>query len=658
MHDVTKRGLALAVATGGLLITGAAPALSAVSTHPENPDHAGKKSQPTGASSHHAAIPVSAPQVKQYTGRHKTNKADRADKAAAAPHHAAALHDGTPHPTDAPHHPAAQHHATAAHHAAPHHATAPHHPAAAHYAAPQHAAAPHHTAPHHAAPHHAAAPHHPARHDGAPAHAAPGMWPAAGSTSARDYGHDELNGAQAQSVDFGSPGLLTGNSIEVPVDAPVNICGLVVTVLGGGDSAEGNHCVNGPGTAGGPTSSASAVAHGSPGALSNNVVQVPVSLPANICGDTVTAVGGNDSAEDVLCANEGAPTSSTARAVATDSPGLASGNVVQVPVDAPLNLCGITANVVGVYDTAAGNTCVNGGHVHEHGHEYDHGYGHEPMHRSTDAPDAYGQSLGAGAQAATANSSGAVTGNIVQVPIEAPLNACGDSVSVVGVFNSALDNHCVNDTAGGAGALGRASGDNGLAAGNVAQLPIDIPTEVCGVVAAVGGYHDTAAGNTCVNTGATGTVSSANTAGETGIVTGNVAQGSVNAPIEICGTTIGAGYANSGTEGNGCFNGPPPPPVNCAPPPCPPPVYCPPPPCTPPPPPHFPPPPPPPSHHHHHHEEHLHRHHHRGPHHHEEMGRLPHTGTDVLDYAGLAAGALVLGAGAVFAGRRKSGSAN
>jgi LPXTG-motif cell wall-anchored protein len=40
------------------------------------------------------------------------------------------------------------------------------------------------------------------------------------------------------------------------------------------------------------------------------------------------------------------------------------------------------------------------------------------------------------------------------------------------------------------------------------------------------------------------------------------------------------------------------------------------------------------------------------------MTELPHTGTDVLDFAGIGAGALLLGAGAVYAGRRRSGSAN
>ncbi|GAA2059611.1 hypothetical protein GCM10009839_82550 [Catenulispora yoronensis] len=37
---------------------------------------------------------------------------------------------------------------------------------------------------------------------------------------------------------------------------------------------------------------------------------------------------------------------------------------------------------------------------------------------------------------------------------------------------------------------------------------------------------------------------------------------------------------------------------------------------------------------------------------------LPHTGADVLGLAGIGAGALLVGAGAVVAARRKSGSQN
>ncbi|MGW4706175.1 chaplin [Streptomyces sp. NPDC004285] len=48
-----------------------------------------------------------------------------------------------------------------------------------------------------------------------------------------------------------------------------------------------------------------------------------------------------------------------AEAAAVKSPGVASGNVVQVPVHVPVNLCGNTVNVIGLLNPAFGNTCVN-----------------------------------------------------------------------------------------------------------------------------------------------------------------------------------------------------------------------------------------------------------------------------------------------------------
>lgn len=42
------------------------------------------------------------------------------------------------------------------------------------------------------------------------------------------------------------------------------------------------------------------------------------------------------------------------------SPGLLSGNVVQVPISIPVNLCGNSINVIGLLNPAAANVCVNG----------------------------------------------------------------------------------------------------------------------------------------------------------------------------------------------------------------------------------------------------------------------------------------------------------
>ncbi|MFD0417074.1 chaplin [Streptomyces sp. NPDC127108] len=47
-----------------------------------------------------------------------------------------------------------------------------------------------------------------------------------------------------------------------------------------------------------------------------------------------------------------------------NSPGVLSGNLLQVPVDVPVNLCGNTVNVVGVLNPAPGNECSDGSGGH------------------------------------------------------------------------------------------------------------------------------------------------------------------------------------------------------------------------------------------------------------------------------------------------------
>ncbi|MFF4588658.1 chaplin [Streptomyces sp. NPDC000345] len=50
---------------------------------------------------------------------------------------------------------------------------------------------------------------------------------------------------------------------------------------------------------------------------------------------------------------------SGASGIAEHSPGVLSGNVVQVPVHVPLNVCGNTFDAGGLLSPAFGNTCVN-----------------------------------------------------------------------------------------------------------------------------------------------------------------------------------------------------------------------------------------------------------------------------------------------------------
>lgn len=125
-------------------------------------------------------------------------------------------------------------------------------------------------------------------------------------------------------------------------------------------------------------------AAGSPGVLSGNTVQVPVDVPVNACGNTVNVVGVLNPAVGNSCANAGSAeatqragdstgtsTGTSGGAVAeggaTDSPGVLSGNSVQVPVHVPVNVSGNSVNVVGIGNEATGNESTNssGRHVDE-----------------------------------------------------------------------------------------------------------------------------------------------------------------------------------------------------------------------------------------------------------------------------------------------------
>ncbi|MGW0818555.1 chaplin [Streptomyces viridiviolaceus] len=125
------------------------------------------------------------------------------------------------------------------------------------------------------------------------------------------------DGAGADGSAVGSPGVISGNTVQLPVDVPVNVCGNTVNVVGLLNPAAGNSCANagGTGTArdeggtAGGTSAGGAVAEGSaqdsPGVLSGNGVQLPVHLPVNVSGNTVNVAGvgnpavGNESTNGV-----------------------------------------------------------------------------------------------------------------------------------------------------------------------------------------------------------------------------------------------------------------------------------------------------------------------------------------------------------------------
>ncbi|GGV67657.1 MULTISPECIES: chaplin [Streptomyces] len=148
----------------------------------------------------------------------------------------------------------------------------------------------------------------------------------------------------------------------------------------------------------------------------------------------------------IAAASGAAHADAGATGAASHSPGVLSGNSVQVPVHVPVNVCGNTVDVVGVLNPVVGNACANDD-KDSSAHQGGHGRGHG------------GTDGGSHAGGHSEGSPGVGSGNHVQVPVDVPVNVCGNSVDVIGIGNAALGDRCAND--GGSGGRTTPPGDHG-----------------------------------------------------------------------------------------------------------------------------------------------------------------------------------------------------
>ncbi|GGX65404.1 chaplin [Streptomyces hiroshimensis] len=58
---------------------------------------------------------------------------------------------------------------------------------------------------------------------------------------------------------------------------------------------------------------------------------------------------------------------------------------------------------------------------------------------------------GSGANGAAVGSPGVISGNVIQVPIQIPINLCGNSIDIVGLLNPTFGNTCINADSSGHG---------------------------------------------------------------------------------------------------------------------------------------------------------------------------------------------------------------
>ncbi|MET9950881.1 chaplin [Streptomyces sp. NPDC006339] len=138
----------------------------------------------------------------------------------------------------------------------------------------------------------------------------------------------------AEGTTVGSPGVGSGNTVQLPVHVPVNVCGNTVNVVGLLNPAAGNNCAN-----------------RSDGHGSGNGGPTHKDVPG-------TAHGGSADrgSRDGGASNGGG---ATAESRTEGSPGVLSGNGIQLPIDLPVNVSGNSVNVVGIGNPATGNSSVN-----------------------------------------------------------------------------------------------------------------------------------------------------------------------------------------------------------------------------------------------------------------------------------------------------------
>ena len=198
----------------------------------------------------------------------------------------------------------------------------------------------------------------------------------------------------------GSDGVASGNQIVVPVDIEADLCGNSLAALGisSAECTQVSEVLY--------QASGHAETDGSDGVASGNQIVVPVDAAIDACGNAV-AVGGVSEAECVevveVLEEESANTPETL-AETDGSGGVASGDQIAVPVDAAIDICGNSVAILGS-STAKCTTVINIIHA---------------------APENE-------ADAGTDGSGGVASGDQIVVPVDAAVDICGNAVSVLGI---------------------------------------------------------------------------------------------------------------------------------------------------------------------------------------------------------------------------------
>ncbi|HET7735787.1 MAG TPA: chaplin family protein, partial [Nocardioidaceae bacterium] len=175
---------------------------------------------------------------------------------------------------------------------------------------------------------------------------APVVGVAAAGHAAADDENDENDETSGES------GTGSGNQVEADVEAPVDATDNQVTVIGDGNQSQGGGSEPENGVE--PDADVDHTS-GEDGTLSGNQVDAEVEAPVELTGNQVTVIGDENDSEGSTagsCEDGGASSGDTTNG----DDGLLSGNQVDVEADAPVDASGNQVTVVGDENTSGGTS--------------------------------------------------------------------------------------------------------------------------------------------------------------------------------------------------------------------------------------------------------------------------------------------------------------
>lgn len=162
--------------------------------------------------------------------------------------------------------------------------------------------------------------------------------------------------------------------------------------------------------------------------------------------------------------------------------GALNGNQVYAPISLPLDVCGNAVAIAGL----AQAQCKGGASVSSHrsgGYAADQGYRTSGLWGGGGDGWKHGKSV----HMQTSGNFGIGNGNQVYAPISVPINVCGNAVAVLGLARAQCEGGASVKRTGDRDVDMKSSGNFGLLNGNQFYIPINAPINVCGnAVAALG----------------------------------------------------------------------------------------------------------------------------------------------------------------------------